>query len=328
MQSSKNKPKLSVIVCTYNPRPELLSTCLRALARQTLRTSEYELIVVDNNSTKPLKLKMIERLASRNVNLVCEKRQGLVYARVGGIAAARSDLLCFVDDDNAISHNYLEAAIKIAKNEPSLGTFGGKCEGRFNRRVGFLQKPWLPHLGVRDMGSEPLTGSGHEWGPWEPIGAGICVRRDVAEGYSAYVESGEVAGLLGRKGKALMSGEDSLLSRVACLCGYQVGYRPQLHLLHHITNERLDLSYLRRLMEGHGRSYYQLMMINGKIEDPLPNDKVVKEIRSRFIHRCKKEGVRTALGMRHWDRGYFTQVQENHSTEQPTPLKDVVETAQ
>ena len=316
--------KLSVIVCTYNPADRSIETCLSALAGQTLDRKHYELIVVDNNSPKPLKENVLRRLSGSNLSVVREVRQGLVYARCGGLYAAKADLLCYVDDDNELSPNYLETVLKIAEAEPQLGVWGGVCEGRFTRHVGPFQTPWLPHLGVRDMGPKPLTGAGDSWGPWEPIGAGICVRRDVANGYAKYVESGEVAGLLGRKGKALMSGEDSLLSRVAHLLGYKVGYRPDLHLFHHIADGRLNLNYLARLMEGHGRSFYQLMNINGETEKPLSHKEIKKEIYSRFLYRCKKEGIRTALGMRHWDRGYFLQVQENHGKPAPQTLNDIL----
>jgi glycosyltransferase involved in cell wall biosynthesis len=316
--------ELSVIVCTYNPKLDLLATCLRAISIQSLDSSKFELIIVDNNSTPPLDEKHLANLACRDVLVVKEMRQGLVYARIGGINVAKADTLCFIDDDNEISADYLEMALKIAKNEPELGTWGGVCEGVFTQNVGFLQKPWLPHLGVREIGDEPLTGSDMSWGSWEPIGAGICVRKDVGLGYKKYVEAGDVAGLLGRKGKALMSGEDSLLSRIAHLLGYQCGYRPRLHLFHHITSERLKLRYLSRLMEGHGRSYYQLATISGKEDSPLSIDQARKEMLSRFLYRVKNEGLRTALGMIFWDKGYFAQVRDNAGKPGPECIRDVI----
>jgi len=316
--------ELSVIVCTHNPDPKLIALCLRAISLQTLDPSRFELIVVDNNSTPPLDVERLSRLACHDVRLVRELRQGLVFARVGGIQAAKSDLFCFVDDDNLLAPDYLTKVLDISDAEPELGTWGGMCEGRFTRRVGYLQKPWLPFLGVRDMGYEPLTGSGQEWGPWEPIGAGICIRRPVAEGYVEYVEAGEVASLLGRKGKSLMSGEDSLLSRIADIYGYQCGYRPQLQLEHHITDGRLDWKYLMRLMEGHGRSYYQLLTINSFVDQPMTRKAARREIRKRFFHRLKTENFRTALGMMFWDKGYFAQVRDNHGLPQPVSLQNIL----
>jgi len=41
---------ISVIVTTYN-RSDLLSGCLESLVNQTLDKTQYEVIVVDNNST-------------------------------------------------------------------------------------------------------------------------------------------------------------------------------------------------------------------------------------------------------------------------------------
>jgi glycosyltransferase involved in cell wall biosynthesis len=50
MQDSENtKLMISVIICTYN-RVELFANALQTIREQTLETSYYEIIVVDNNS--------------------------------------------------------------------------------------------------------------------------------------------------------------------------------------------------------------------------------------------------------------------------------------
>lgn len=317
------KPELSVVLCTYNPAPSLIARALRALARQSLDPARFELIVVDNNSTPPLNEAWLSRLAMRPVRVVREMRQGLTFARVGGINAARADLICFVDDDNELAADYLANVLSISTAEPKLGVWGGICEGRLECPVGRFKRIWLPHLGVRDLGPKPLTGSGRAWGPHEPIGAGICVRRPVAEGYVTFVESGEAAGALGRKGKALLSGEDSLLSRIAHILGLEVGYRPQLRLGHHITAGRLKLRYLARLMNGHGRSYVALARIQGERFDPPPplGRKVLVK---NFLHRCRTEGAGHALGMLFWDRGYQAAILEGLG-QPPTPaLRQVI----
>ena len=41
---------VSVIVCTFN-RVKYLPICLEKLANQTVSSSEYEIIIIDNNST-------------------------------------------------------------------------------------------------------------------------------------------------------------------------------------------------------------------------------------------------------------------------------------
>ena len=47
-------PDLSVVLCTYNPRPRVLAEVLDALREQTLPKDRWELVVIDNNSDRPL----------------------------------------------------------------------------------------------------------------------------------------------------------------------------------------------------------------------------------------------------------------------------------
>ncbi|WP_439619568.1 glycosyltransferase [Hyphomonas sp.] len=319
--------KLSVVLCTYAPRPDLLARALRAISRQTLHPDAFELVIVDNNSPQPLRTDVCEHLAMRDVQIIRELRQGLTYARVAGINATREPVICFVDDDNELAPDYLENVLRIAAKEDELGAWGGICEGAFETRVGRLQHPWLPHLGVRYAGPDPLTGPGDAWGEHEPIGAGICVRRHVAEGYVAFVESEGAAGALGRKGKALLSGEDSLISRTAHRLGYTVGYRPVLKLNHHITAPRLKLRYLARLMEGHGRSYITLQHISG---NPLPGiDPATsrRELWNNFRHRLKTDGLNKAVGMYYWDKGYQAAIRDLSDTETVDQIMPALERA-
>ncbi|MEL7487121.1 MAG: glycosyltransferase [Pseudomonadota bacterium] len=309
------KPELSVILCTYNPRPDLIARALRAVSRQTLPTRDYELIVVDNNSSPPLDHARLERLAGRPVRVVTELRQGLTFARVGGIDAAQADVICFIDDDNEIAETYLEHVLEIARAEPALGVFGGVADGVLERKPGRAMRGFLPFLGVRDEGRDPLTGSGEGWGPWEPIGAGLCVRRDIAEGYVAFVENTDSAGGLGRRGNALLSGEDSLISRIAHRKGYLCGYRPQLYLRHHITAPRLTYRYMARLMTGHGRSYVLLEAICGRSTDEVSPAEARRKLRMNFLYRAKSEGLLKAAGMAFWDLGFFRQSRETATYE-------------
>jgi len=45
---------ISVIICTHNPRPDYFSRVLAALRQQTLPLSEWELLVIDNQSAEPI----------------------------------------------------------------------------------------------------------------------------------------------------------------------------------------------------------------------------------------------------------------------------------
>src|SRR5579872_3674622 len=122
-------PALSVIVCTYNPRPDYLKLTLEALRGQTLPGDRaWELIVVDNASSTPLDLDL--RWCS-NARIVREDRPGLVYARLRSFTEARGDIFVFVDDDNVLESNYLQRAFSALISDETLGAAGGKVIARY-----------------------------------------------------------------------------------------------------------------------------------------------------------------------------------------------------
>lgn len=303
------KPEISVVICTFNPRPDYLARALRSIGAQTLAPSRFEVIIIDNNSSPPLAIKQVERLVSRKVSLSVELRQGLVYARVAGFRAASTDVLVFVDDDNELQSDYLENALYAAHAEPKLGVFGGRCIGAFEKKVRGFKTHYLPHLGVRDLGMQPLTGSGRKWGKHEPIGAGIVVRSAVGAEYIKLVEEQPLMGKLGRSGEMLMSGEDSLISRIAADLGLECGYRPDLCLRHNIPARRVTTEYLKRLLIGHGYSYVLLETILGNYVGKPPKFERRARI-ANFLHRLRAKGPAEALGMFYWDIGYMQALNE------------------
>ena len=99
--------KISAIICTYNPRADYLLRVLSALKRQTLPQTDWELLVVDNCSEPPIRGR-IDLSWCTNARILEEKRQGVAYARVQGIAESIGELVVFIDDDNVLSSDYLE----------------------------------------------------------------------------------------------------------------------------------------------------------------------------------------------------------------------------
>ncbi|MEM1434666.1 MAG: glycosyltransferase [Pseudomonadota bacterium] len=301
-------PQLSVIMCTFNPRSDHLSLALHAIGLQSLCSSRFEVIVVDNNSSPPLDQNNLQCLCRVPVELIRQPRQGLTHARTAGIQKAQANLLVFVDDDNELASDYLENAIAIARQNPTVGLFGGQTDGVLERPVGRIKAQFLPQLGVRNHGSDRIEGPGDHWGEWEPIGAGMVVRAAVAQQFVSFVVAKATAGRLGRNGNALMSGEDSLFSRLGHELGYTCAYEPELKLKHHIAASRLTLRYLARLSYGHGRSHAVLNRLLGKaVETDIPDRRAVLLFRN-FVFRCKEEGIVRALGMYFWDLGYLDEV--------------------
>src|SRR5579862_9385267 len=145
--------RLSVIVCTHNPRQDYLARCLAALAGQTLVLAEWELLVVDNASNPPLQARTALDWPS-NTRVVAEPRLGLTRARLAGIRAAKGDLLVFVDDDNVLDADFLEAACEVASERPFLGSWSGQCRPAFDEPPPEWTRQYWGNLVIREFSAD------------------------------------------------------------------------------------------------------------------------------------------------------------------------------
>ena len=121
---------VSVVVCTYN-RSESLNECLQALAQMRCpRDTDWELVVVDNNSTDTTR-DVCEAWRHRlgvPFERILEKIQGTGAARNRGIRAARGRILAFTDDDCLVASDWLERIIEEFDSDPRLSGLGGRSE--------------------------------------------------------------------------------------------------------------------------------------------------------------------------------------------------------
>lgn len=126
-----SKPLASIIILTYN-RVHDLSALLENLKRQSLK--DYEIIVVDNNSTDntqeeiPLKFPSI-RYIKIHLNL------GVPGGRNLGIVNARGDYLVFIDNDTEVEPDFLEKVIKTFEKEPRAGILTFKILNYFTGEI-------------------------------------------------------------------------------------------------------------------------------------------------------------------------------------------------
>lgn len=302
-------PALSVILCTYNPRPDLLEWALESVRKQTLAPAEFEFVLVDNNSDPPLDAERIAgRLPGVSSRVVREPAQGLVNARIAGIRATLAPLIVFVDDDNYLRPDYLAAALTIARENPRIGCFGGKTEAVLEAPLPRWKSRLLPFLGVRDYGPAPITSSEDAWGEWEPIGAGMVCRRDAAVNFVRIVEEEKSAAMrLGRSGRALMSGEDSLIAHAAYRLGYACSYQPALVLSHRMKRQRLGFRALARTLAGHGRSHVILQRLRGHRVERPPMLRSVIPILFHWLGNVRVHGLGAGTIRWCWDLGVLAE---------------------
>ena len=259
------KPTFSVIICTHNPKLDYLKRVLQALQNQTLSKDQWELLLIDNASDTVL-AEEVDLQWHHKARHIREEQLGLTQARLRGIKESIGEILIFVDDDNILEADFLEVNVNISQEWPMLGVWGGQIVPEFEQAPADWAKPYLILLAVREFDRDKWSNSTI---PNEsvPCGAGICVRKFVAEKYAEQTLKDEKRAELGRKGKLLTSGEDTDLALTACDLGLGTGQFRSLKLTHIISANRLQENYLLRLVKVF---FYSQTLMMALRKQPLP----------------------------------------------------------
>lgn len=254
---------LSVVICTHNPRRDYLDKVLHALKSQTLPIEQWELLLIDNASDELLSSE-IDLSWHPQARHIREEQLGLTPARLRGIQEAAAETLVFVDDDNVLDSEYLEVALRISKDWPTIGAWGGQVRPEFEETPPDWTEPYLPKLAIREFDRDIWSNLLRQ-GETVPCGAGLCVRKVVAIKYADLVRKQPKRAGLDRKGKLLISCGDSDLALTACDIGLGTGQFTSLKLTHLIPANRLQEDYLLKLVEGMSYSLAILDSFRGKL---------------------------------------------------------------
>jgi len=255
---------VDVCICTYNPRRDILSLVLNSLAQQSADRGAFRVLVIDNASSQPLLDSLLDPI--RNVGiaarLVQEPSPGVCRARLRAAAETSNNWLLFVDDDTELSPSYIAEGLAFIQQHPEVGCFGGKILLAKNLNPPRWVVPFLPYLGIRDIGDKTLIGRSENWEQWEPPTGGAFVCRRLLDEFRKRSMEGSEVLRLGRLGRNyLASCEDSLIMRSAYRMHLSCAYYPRLVLQHHLDPCRFSLRYLIRLLHGYGMSHVLLESI-------------------------------------------------------------------
>jgi glycosyltransferase involved in cell wall biosynthesis len=241
---------VSIVVCCHNGA-RLLPETLRRLAAQQFIGSlpPCEVIVVDNASTD-----QTCTVARANwppdcpiqFRVVTEPRLGLTSARLRGIVEAKYELICFVDDDNRVSSNWIETVSNLLSEHDDVGAFGGQIEAVAESPLPAWFHRFENYYAVGQQGDKAgdITDSrGYLWG------AGLCLRK---RAWQMLSENRFSFLLSDRRGPALSAGGDAELCYALRLAGWRLWYEPRLRIQHFLPESRLQWDYLRRVSRGFG----------------------------------------------------------------------------
>jgi GT2 family glycosyltransferase len=244
---------ISVVLSTYN-RSSMLRSALNALLAQRGQV-EYEVLVVDNNSTDDTREVVHRYVRARpaRVRYLFEPRQGLSHGRNTGIAAARAPVLAFTDDDGAVAPDWTERLKNAFDEHQGVAYVGGRIRPRWMA----APPPWLTTahwspLALQDYGDQPF-----EVGADRPIclvGANLAFRREVFD------RVGLFAPRLGRIRDGIGSTEDHEMQLRVWQAGFRGVYAPDVLMTADVPPDRMTRSYHDRWHRGHGRHCAQMRL--------------------------------------------------------------------
>lgn len=120
------KEKISVIVPVYNAK-EYLEDCIKSVLEQTW--TDFELFLIDDGSQDGSR-EICEKLAGQDkrIQVICQQHKGVSAARNAGIEAAEGKYLFFLDSDDRIHPQLLEALYQLQEeNHGTIGAAGMYC---------------------------------------------------------------------------------------------------------------------------------------------------------------------------------------------------------
>lgn len=238
-------PFISVVICTRD-RPEQIKKCLNRLTRQ--RYPRYEVVVVDNAPTSDALRLVVEGqdCAEAKFRYCVEPRPGLSWARNAGIAAAESDVIAFLDDDDEPDEYWLAGIARGFAEGDGVGCVSGiVLPARLDNAVENLFEQVGGHSKGRGFVRESFSKSGPQSPLWPlppfGVGANMAFRREALDRIGGF----DVA--LGA-GTPTSGGEDTLAITLVMLEGYDVVYEPAALMWHH---HRQDMASLNKQLHGY-----------------------------------------------------------------------------
>jgi glycosyltransferase involved in cell wall biosynthesis len=298
---------VSVVIPTHNPKRKFFLRVLDSLKKQTLDQSGWELLVVDNNSAEKVS-ETYDLSWHSSAKHISENRIGLTNARLRGIRESIGEIIVFVDDDTLLAPDYLEKAKLIAKEWPFIGAWGGSVFPEFEIPPPAWTKNDIWRLTIVDVQRDIWSNIYKDF-ETVPVGAGMCIRKCVAEYYLQRCDNSAYASL-DRSGTFLAGYGDVDLALCAVDLGLGTGRSTKLSLRHLIPSSRLTIEYFTRHAEGDAASLLVFRAMRGLSLKYDGKPGFLKQLSIRFYYlrnKISKEGkLIHQAHMRGLEMGYQT----------------------
>lgn len=111
------KPEISIIIPCYN-HGKYVRQAIESVKNSTV-IDRCEIIVVNDGSTDPYTIQVMEELENEGIKVINQHNQGLARTRNNGIKLAQGRYILPLDADNTISSTFIEKASKILNQDDS-----------------------------------------------------------------------------------------------------------------------------------------------------------------------------------------------------------------
>lgn len=235
--------KLSVILCTRGTCPVLPQAVASVLCQ---KTEDCEVLVVWNGDAPPE-----EKKFSTDVRVVWEKTPGISYARNAGAAAAKGEILLYIDDDAVADKNLVVEMVNAFQNRPDTAVIGGQIFLKLPKprpgvvlpgREGLWSAYRVPYSGYRQVREQYAF----------PYGACFGVRHDALE------ELGGFPTQYGRVGEDFGGGEETALCFMAQKRGWKIGIQPRAWVEHQVEPRRFTKEHVQKTIRAGILTTYRL----------------------------------------------------------------------
>jgi GT2 family glycosyltransferase len=120
-QYSVLQHKFSIVVPTYNAKPEWLDSCFESVLKQTY--GNWQLVIVDDASTDKLSLQALATWVNRDARICIIKEPfngHISQATNTGIAHCDGEFICFLDHDDLLAPQALNELVLAINQTPNV----------------------------------------------------------------------------------------------------------------------------------------------------------------------------------------------------------------
>jgi glycosyltransferase involved in cell wall biosynthesis len=279
-------PRLSVVLPTYNRRPRL-ARVLEGFDRQTTPASEFEVVIVDDGSTDDTS-KWLEsgRQRAYTVEVVRHENGGPARARNLGVAAARAELILFIDDDVEPTPALVAEHLRFHERENDIVVIGPLAS------LPHYKQPWVAWEQAK-VEAQYAAMLRREWAP---------TFRQFWTGNASVAKAHVLAA--GGFDPALLRAEDIELGRRMHERGITFRFNPDARGLHHAER---SLEAWVKMHESYGRLEVEIFGALGDdqlVEVLAGNWSRIHPVTRRLVAFCRQRRLPRTLAS-HFLRGFL-----------------------